>query len=452
MFQLRRMGIDTQSEHVVFIAERAVREGALGLNPLDRVRVIGRREGEDREIQGILNFCHDSLLEKSQVGLSEVAFLDLDLAPGAEVEICLARPPQSVDRVRDGSEGPIYCTPPTLALCRILLPDSARIHEEDAAYANRKGFSKHAPALPLYTEKDAERALERLVPLEFGETQSLGALSFTIRPAGHILGAGSVSVHGPEGTILFSGDLGRDDDLLMRPPQAPGSPDWLVVESTYGDRRHSELDPIDEIARILNRTLEREGTLLVPTFAVARAQTLAYCLNEIFRRDLAPTVPVFLNSPMATRVTELYQRYDAYHHLSPEQSAVVCGLPHFVRTVEESKELTARGRFRAIILSASGMATGGRVLHHLKNLAPDARNTILLPGFQAPGTRGEAIANGKQAVKIHGEYVPIRAEVVQLDFLSAQPIRRACSAGSVPASAPRDRSSSPTARRCPPTS
>ncbi len=321
--------------------------------------------------------------------------------------------------VRDGYEGPIYCTPPTLALCRILLPDSARIHEEDAAYANRKGFSKHAPALPLYTEKDAERALARLVPLDFGKTHSLGALSFTIRPAGHILGAGSIAVHGSEGTILFSGDLGRDDDLLMRPPQAPGSPEWLVVESTYGDRRHPEIDPIEEIARILNRTLERDGTLLVPTFAVARAQSLAYCLHEIFRRDLAPTVPVFLNSPMAMRVTELYQRYDAYHRLSSEQSAAVCGLPHFVRTVEDSKELTARGRFRGIILSASGMATGGRVLHHLKSLAPDARNTILLPGFQAPGTRGEAIASGREAVKIHGEYVPIRAEVVQLDFLSA---------------------------------
>jgi metallo-beta-lactamase family protein len=299
------------------------------------------------------------------------------------------------------------------------LPDSARIHEEDAAYANRKGFSKHKPALPLYTEEDAERALERLVPLDFGETLELGSLSLSIRPAGHILGAGSVEIRGKSGSILFSGDLGRDDDLLMNAPDRPGGPDWLVVESTYGDRQHPDIDPIAEIARILNRTLERGGTLLIPSFAVARAQIISYCLYQIFERDLAPRVPVYLNSPMATRVTELYQRYAAYHCLSDDVCANVCSLPHFVRSIEESKELTERGRFPAVIISASGMATGGRVLHHLKGLAPDARNTILMPGFQAPGTRGFAIASGTEAVKIHGRYVPIGAEVVQLDALSA---------------------------------
>jgi metallo-beta-lactamase family protein len=321
--------------------------------------------------------------------------------------------------VRDGFEGPIYCTPPTLDLCRILLPDSARIHEEDAAYANRKGFSRHKPALPLYTEEDAERALDRLVPLDFGERIELDSLSVSIRPAGHILGAGSVAIRSQAGTVLFSGDLGRYDDLMMRPPDPPGAIDWLVLESTYGGRSHPEVEPIAAIAEILNRTLERDGTLLMPAFAVARAQTLCYCLHEIFERGLAPRVPVFLNSPMATRVTELYQRYASYHRLTPELCNTVCSLPEFVRSVDESKELTARGRFPAVIISASGMATGGRILHHLEGLAPDARNTILLPGFQAPGTRGQAIAGGAEAVKIHGEWVPIRAEVVQLDFLSA---------------------------------
>ncbi|MBW2444778.1 MAG: MBL fold metallo-hydrolase [Deltaproteobacteria bacterium] len=321
--------------------------------------------------------------------------------------------------VRDGFTGPVYCTPPTKSLCQVLLPDSGHIHEEDAAYANRKGFSRHHPAVPLYTESNALRALEYLSPLEFGERADVGGLGLSIQPAGHILGAGSVEVRGPEGALLFSGDLGRDDDLLMRPPVRPEAPDWVVMESTYGDRIHPEADPIAEIGQILARTLERGGTLLIPAFAVARAQCILFCLHEVFRRGLAPEVPVYMNSPMATSVTELYQRFSEYHRLSDDRCAAVCGLAHFVRSVEESRELTRRGRIPAVIISASGMATGGRVLHHLKGLAPDPRNAILLPGFQAPGTRGHAIVSGAEVVKIHGDYVPIRAEVIQQDILSA---------------------------------
>ena len=321
--------------------------------------------------------------------------------------------------VRDGYRGPIYATHPTDALCRILLPDSGRIHEEDAAYANRKGYSRHRPALPLYTEADAERALESFVPIEFEKPVAVGELELSMQAAGHILGAGSVRVDGKDGTLLFSGDLGRDDDLMMPAPERPGAADWLVVESTYGDRAHPEVDPVEEIGAILRKTLEREGTLLIPTFAVARAQTLLLCLLEVFERGLAPEVPVFLNSPMATGVTNLYRRFAGYHRLSDERCAQVCGLPAFVRSVEDSRELTGRGRIPAVILSASGMATGGRVLHHLRSLAPDARNTILLPGFQAAGTRGHALAQGATTVKMHGEHVPVRAEVIQFDFLSA---------------------------------
>jgi metallo-beta-lactamase family protein len=321
--------------------------------------------------------------------------------------------------VRDGYRGPIYCTPPTLALCEILLPDAGRIQEEDAAYANRKSFSRHHPALPLYTEEDATRALDHLVPIEFGESRRLDDLELCIQPAGHILGAGSATLTHEGRSLLLSGDLGREDAPLMRGPTPPDSPSWVVIESTYGDRAHTKVDPVEEIGRVLTRTLQRDGTLLIPSFAVGRAQTLLYCLHEVFRRGIAPEVPVYINSPMATSVTELYRRYHEYHRLPPELCEEVCGMAHFVRSVDDSRELSSRGRFPGVIISASGMATAGRVLHHLKSLAPDTRNTILLPGFQAMGTRGDALARGASTVKIHGGHVPVRAEVVQFDHLSA---------------------------------
>jgi metallo-beta-lactamase family protein len=320
--------------------------------------------------------------------------------------------------VRAGFSGPIYCTPPTRALCQILLPDSGRIQEEDAAYANRKKFSKHEPALPLYTERDALAALARFESVGFGAPIRLGTLRARLVPAGHILGAASVELSGERGTALFSGDLGRSDDLLMPPPAPPGDADWIVMESTYGDRSHGERDPLEAIAALLRRTCERGGVLLIPSFAVGRAQTLLYCLHEIFARGLAPRVPVFVNSPMATDVSALYEQFHGYHRLSAAEVATMCDVAEFVRSVEESRELAAR-RGPHVVISASGMATGGRVLHHLRALAPDARNTILMPGFQAAGTRGADLVAGAEAIKIHGEYVPVKAEVVQLDLLSA---------------------------------
>ena len=320
--------------------------------------------------------------------------------------------------VRAGFRGPIYCTPPTRALCRILLPDSGRIQEEDAAYANRHAFSKHEPALPLYSELDAVRALEQLQTHDFDAPLALGGLRARFVPAGHILGAASVELRGESGVLLFSGDLGRSDDLLMRPPAPPGDADWIVMESTYGDRSHGERDPLEAIAVVLKRTLERGGVLLIPSFAVGRAQTLLLCLLRIFEKGLAPRVPVFVNSPMATDVSELYEQFRSYHRLSSEETRAMCSLAEFVRSVEESRELAAR-RDPHVVISASGMATGGRVLHHLRALAPDARNTILLPGFQAVGTRGADLAAGAAALKIHGALVPVRAQVVQLDLLSA---------------------------------
>ena len=320
--------------------------------------------------------------------------------------------------VRDGFRGPIYASNATVDLARILLPDAAHIQEEDAAYANRKGFSRHAPALPLYTEADAERCLEQLHPVPFESPRSVGDLTFRLQRAGHILGAASIEIRSAVTSVLFSGDLGRNDDLLMQPPAPPGSQDFIVVESTYGDRVHPQQDPIERIAGILNDTLERGGTLLIPSFAVGRTQTLLYCLHEIFRQELAPRVPVFVNSPMATSVTDIFRSSPEEHRLDGEHCADVCRVARYVRSVEASRELVER-REPMVILSASGMATGGRVLHHLKQLAPDPRSTILLPGFQAPGTRGDALARGAETIKLHGQRIPVRARVIQLDLLSA---------------------------------
>jgi metallo-beta-lactamase family protein len=320
--------------------------------------------------------------------------------------------------VRDGFTGPMFCSEPTRSLCEILLPDAAYLLEEDASYANRKGFSKHHPALPLYTAADAGAAIARLTPLPFEAWQAVGPLRFQLRPAGHILGAASITVEHAGRRILFSGDLGRHDDLVMRPPAAPGAVDWIAIESTYGDRLHPKSDPFEALASIVSRTCARGGVVLIPSFAVGRTQTLLYCLHEIFRRGLSAEVPIFVNSPMATNATSLFRRSPAYHRLDAALAAEVCGRARYVRSVAESRELVAHAS-PAVILSASGMATGGRVLHHLRALAPDPRNTLLFPGFQAPGTRGDAIVHGARAVKIHGAMVPIAAEVIQLDLFSA---------------------------------
>ncbi len=320
--------------------------------------------------------------------------------------------------VRDGFSGPVYASALTADLCHILLPDAGRLQEEDARYANRKGFSKHDPAEPLFTEDDAELALRAFSPVEFGAWNEVGSFKFRLRPAGHILGAASIEVaHGSQ-RILFSGDLGRDEDLLMQAPARPGDPDWIVVESTYGDRFHPDVDPFEALAGVLTETVDRGGVLLIPSFAVGRAQTLLYCFHEIFRRKLAEPVDVFVDSPMATDVTELFWRAVDHHRLDRDHCDDVCAVAQYTRSPAESRQLSER-KDPAIIISASGMASGGRVLHHIKAFGPDARNSIVFPGFQAPGTRGDALVHGAKRVKIHGTQVPIEAEVRQLDIFSA---------------------------------
>jgi metallo-beta-lactamase family protein len=321
--------------------------------------------------------------------------------------------------VNEGFRGTVWCTSPTLELCRLLLPDSGHLQEEDAEYANRHGFSKHHPALPLYTQEDAERALTRFRTVRFGEVLPLGqGANACFTHAGHILGAASVRVEIDGRSVLFSGDLGRYDDVLMRDPADAPAADAVVIESTYGDRLHPDDDPSDELAEVIRRTVHRGGTVLIPAFAVGRAQLLLHVIARLRRAGRIPEVPVFLNSPMAVDTTALYRRFPKGHRLDDAQLRDLSGVATMVRGVEESKALN-RATYPAVIVSASGMATGGRVLHHLKSLGPDPRNTIALVGFQAAGTRGADLQAGARSLRIHGADHAIRAEVVTIEGLSA---------------------------------
>ena len=319
--------------------------------------------------------------------------------------------------VREGFDGPIHCTAPTRDLCRIMLPDSGRIQEEDARYANEKGFSKHRPALPLYTEADAERVLPLLKGVGFGEGIAVGEVQVDFRPAGHILGAASARLRFEGKSLLFSGDLGSPGDVLLPDPEPPGEHDWIVMESTYGDRDREEVDVVDALEAVVVQALDRGGMLLIPSFAVGRAQKLVYCLEQIFRRGDVERVPVYLDSPMAVDVTQLYETHCAFHTLSRNECAGIFGNVRLVRSTDESKALNGR-RGPMVIISASGMLTGGRILHHIRQRAPDRKNTILLPGYQAPGTRGAALADGADRIKIHGKRVEIEAQVKQVDVFS----------------------------------
>jgi len=318
----------------------------------------------------------------------------------------------------DHFHGPIHCTPPTGKLCEILLPDGGRIQEEDARYLNKKGLTRHKPALPLFTEAEARLVLKRLKPHPFDQVLQIGPFAIRFKPAGHILGAATVMIESRDGTLCFSGDLGHPDTPLMIPPEPFAGADWLVIESTYGDRHHPDVDPIDELDPLVRRVVERGGVLIIPAFAVDRAQTLLYCLHAIFKRDESLRVPVYLDSPMATDVTELYEKNPEYHRLNADEIARVCRVARFVNSVRDSKDLNDMDG-PMIIVSASGMVEGGRVLHHIKAHGSIAKNMICLSGYQAPGTRGADLAAGEKAIKIHGSYVPIRAEVVRLETLSA---------------------------------
>ena len=320
--------------------------------------------------------------------------------------------------VRAGFGGRIHCTPATKELCGLILPDSGHLQEEEAKYARRKRYSKHKNPRPLYTLKDAQAALGRIRQLPFRRRFDLGdGISAEFIPAGHLLGAAQIRVILNGTVVHFSGDLGRDRDSLMRPPEAFEGSDVLICESTYGNRSHTDIDPEAELEPVLKRVFARGGTVLIPAFAVGRAQGLMYHIARLMNRGDVPKVPVYLNSPMAVDATEIYHRHHDEHHVSWEDCKSMFHIAERVNTVEQSKALNSRYG-PMVIVSASGMLSGGRILHHLVSFGGDQRNAILLSGFQAGGTRGAALAAGARELRMFGREFKIAAEVVQLKAFS----------------------------------
>lgn len=320
---------------------------------------------------------------------------------------------------KEGFKGNIYCTQPTYDLCNILLPDSGYLQEEEARYANLHGYSKHHPALPLYTKEDAVRVLKQFKPMDFGNDHKLfGDLSFRFNHAGHILGASFVTLKSTNTSILFSGDIGRPHDPVMNPPATMRQTDYLILESTYGNRLHEKENVLDVLANIINRTTKRGGSIIIPAFAVGRAQNILFYLHQLKKTARIPNIRVFMDSPMATDVTKVLEKYPREHRLSRPECAEICAAATYTDTQEESKSID-NYPMPIVIISASGMATGGRVLHHLKLFLPDPRHTVLFTGYQAEGTRGDRLLKGEKEIKIHGETVPVRAEIATLSNTSA---------------------------------
>jgi metallo-beta-lactamase family protein len=320
---------------------------------------------------------------------------------------------------RQGFKGPIWATSATGDLCEVLLQDTAHLQEEEARYRNRHKATRHEPAEPLYTVKDVQDCLRHVkrVPRD-GVVEMGEGVRVRFTPAGHILGASSVQIEHEGRSVLLSGDLGREDDLIMLPPQTGQSADWVVIESTYGDRLHTDVDPVDKLGDIVRRTAARGGVVLIPAFAVGRTQSVLHALYRLKEARAIPDLPIVLDSPMGISATEIFTRHAREHRLTPEVCEGIHHMTRFVRDVEESKALI-RQRYPMVIIAGSGMVTGGRVLHHLANYGPNQRNSVVLSGFQAGGTRGAALAEGMTSVKLFGEYVSIRAEVAQIDGLSA---------------------------------
>lgn len=320
---------------------------------------------------------------------------------------------------KEGFRGRVYCTPGTRDLLQVLLPDAGHLQEESARFANRHELSRHRPALPLYTRADAEACLGLLATREFRDDFTAApGVSVRFSRAGHIVGSSCVRLETRSATVSFSGDVGRPIDPIMRPPEPLPSADYIIVESTYGDRRHPEESVLDALARLVLETSTRGGAILVPAFAVGRAQHLLHILAQLRQAERIPELPIFLDSPMAINATELFCQQKEDHRLNEAECHAMCKAAIYTRTTDASKAIDRRSG-PMVIVSASGMATGGRILHHLRRFLPDERSAVLMVGFQAAGTRGRALVEGAHELKIHGQSVPVRAQIAQIQGLSA---------------------------------
>ena len=331
---------------------------------------------------------------------------------------------------RSGYRGPIFANKATRELCELLLPDSAHLQEEDAMYAAKKGYSRHKPPLPLYTVAESQQVLMQFQDVPRADAFTISP-QFSVRPhdAGHILGSTwlelTITEAGKQTLVVFSGDVGRYDQPILKDPESPTRADYLLCESTYGDRDHPAGSITDELAQVINETAKRGGAVVIPAFAVGRTQTLMYYLKQLVDQRKIPDLPVYLDSPMAINVTTLYRNHPEDHDLdfvrlekNGDHDPLNLHEVHMTRTVEESKRINDVVS-PCIIVSASGMVTGGRILHHLKRRLPDSRSTVLLVGYQGEGTRGRQLLEGARYVNIHGDQIPVRARIVDVGQLSA---------------------------------
>jgi metallo-beta-lactamase family protein len=334
--------------------------------------------------------------------------------------------------VAQGFKGPVYGTAATVDLAGILLPDSGHLQEEEARFRNKHHLTKHKPALPLYTIDDAAAAVKLLRRVKYHEVVSLSSsLGFELMPAGHILGSAFVRFRegtGPaQKTVLFTGDIGRYDQPIILDPTSVDSADYLILESTYGNRLHSDKDGRsgkDQLRDVIVATATRGGTILIPSFAIGRAQELIYIIRELENENRIPVLPVYIDSPMAVDAFEIFRAHSEEHDVEMARLLKAGADPlrtrqiHFARSVEESQAINEH-RFPSIIISANGMATGGRILHHLAHRVTDERNAVIFVGFQAAGTRGRALAEGARQIRIFGVDYPVRASIHVIDSFSA---------------------------------
>lgn len=322
--------------------------------------------------------------------------------------------------VKQGFQGKIHCSQGTYDLCQILLPDCGYLQEEEARHANKHGYSKHAPALPLYTRADALDTFAFFVAHPVKKEIALSQdIHFQLLPAGHIIGATTVEIRAEGKKIVFSGDLGRLQDPVMKAPTFIREADYVIMESTYGDRQHDTQDPKHQLKDIIRKTVRRGGTLVIPAFAVGRAQVVLHYISELKKERAIPEVPVYLDSPMAVDATHIFLKHREQTILSEQACRELNRATTYINLREDSKGLDTDLETPKIIISASGMATGGRILHHIKTYASDSKNTLLFTGYQSIGTRGAEITSGASQIKIHGQLVPIQAEVIALHNLSA---------------------------------